>query len=306
MICTLAALCAVQQLSQLRRYVDAGLNIGLPPEAPFMIFAQIGIYASFAATEAATEVADAVYRGRGIALPTPAAELPLDALDQRGRELMAKLHGDRGTQGYAAPENPFTSRLYPMTIAYGYGEIWHRPGLELRQRAMVSLAGFTALQLQDQLRKFAQSARNIGLTLDEVCETIIQTSPYSGYAPALNALRWLSECCERGHNPNMVSLRSRERLPVAPLDRAAELPDRGVAPTTLRWALSSCENDIGVIHNFCGHPCGATYALPHATPSFMRRPKFEHDCRAAANSRRRDVPSIVSTVTARLLCPRAR
>jgi 4-carboxymuconolactone decarboxylase len=194
MICTLAALCAVQQLTQLRRYIDASVNIGLPPEAPFTIFAQIGIYAGFAATEAATEVADAVYRDRGIALPMPAAaELSLDALDQRGRELMAKLHGDRGTNGYAAPENPFTNRLYPMTIAYGYGEIWHRPGLELRQRAMVSLAGFTALQLQDQLKKFAQSAWNIGLTLDEVCEAIIQTSPYSGYAPALNALRWLSE-----------------------------------------------------------------------------------------------------------------
>src|SRR5258706_12525485 len=73
MICTLAALCAVQQLPQLHRYVGAALNIGLPPEAPFTIFAQIGIYAGFAATEAATEVADAVYRDRGIALPTPAS-----------------------------------------------------------------------------------------------------------------------------------------------------------------------------------------------------------------------------------------
>ncbi len=194
MVCTLAALCAVQQLPQLRRYVAAALNIGLPHEAPFTIFTQIGIYAGFAATEAAIEAADAVYRDRNVALPTPAAaELTIEALDERGRDVMAKLHGDRGTQGYAAPENPFTSRLYPMTIPYGYGEIWHRPGLALRQRAMVSLAGFTALQLQDQLRKFGQSARNIGLTLDEVCEAIIQTSPYSGYAPALNALRWLSE-----------------------------------------------------------------------------------------------------------------
>jgi alkylhydroperoxidase/carboxymuconolactone decarboxylase family protein YurZ len=58
---------------------------------------------------------------------------------------------------------------------------------------MVSLAGFTALQMPDQLRKFGPSAMNIGLSLDEVCEAIIQTAPYSGYAPALNALRWLSE-----------------------------------------------------------------------------------------------------------------
>ncbi len=194
MVCTLAALCAVQQLPQLRRYVDAALNIGLPPDAPFTIFAQVGIYAGFAATEAAMGVADAVFRDRNVAVPAPATgALSLEDLDRRGRELMAKLHGERGTQGYAAPENHFTSRLYPMTIPYGYGEIWHRPGLELRQRAMVSLAGFTALQLEDQLRKFGQSAKNVGLTVDEVCEAIIQTSPYSGYAPALNALTWLSE-----------------------------------------------------------------------------------------------------------------
>ena len=172
----------------------AQLRLAHAWEVKLRPLAQIGIYAGFAATEAANEVADAVYRDRGITLPTPAADtLSLDDLDRRGRALMSKLHGDRGTQGYAAPENPFTSRLYPTTIPYGYGEIWHRPGLELRQRAMVSLAGFTALQLQDQLEKFAQSATNIGLTVDEVCEAIIQTSPYSGYAPALNALRWLSE-----------------------------------------------------------------------------------------------------------------
>ena len=194
MVCTLAALCAVQQLAQLRRYVAAALNIGLPHDAPYTIFTQIGIYAGFGATEAAFETADEVYRTRGIARPTSTrAEASLEKMEQLGREIMAKLHGDRATRGYAAPENPLTSRLYPMTIPYGYGEIWQRPGLELRQRAMVSLAGFTALQMRDQLQKFGPSAMNVGLTLDEVCEAIIQTSPYSGYAPALNALRWLSE-----------------------------------------------------------------------------------------------------------------
>jgi 4-carboxymuconolactone decarboxylase len=106
---------------------------------------------------------------------------------------MDKLHGKRGVQGYAAPENPFTSQLYPMTIPYGYGEIWQRPGLELRQRALCSLAGFTALRLEESLKKFGQSAKNIGLTTEEVIEALIQTAPYSGYPPALNALRWLSE-----------------------------------------------------------------------------------------------------------------
>ena len=194
MVCTLAALCAVGQLATLRDYVGAALNIGLPHDAPFTIFTQIGIYAGFPAARAAIDAAGDVYRDRGVDVATTAPrDEPLSILEQRGREVMAKLHGARGTQGYAAPDNPLTSRLYPMTIPYGYGEIWQRPGLTLQQRAMVSLAGFTALQMPDQLRKFGPSAMAIGLSLDEVCEAIIQTAPYSGYAPALNALRWLSE-----------------------------------------------------------------------------------------------------------------
>ena len=194
MVCTLAALCAVRELVPLRRYVGAALDLGLHSEAPVTIFMQIGIYAGFAAAQAAIEVAEAAYREMGVAMSQARDDhATLDAMERRGREVMAKLHGERATQGYAAPENAFTSRLYPLTIPYGYGEIWQRPGLSLRQRAMVSLAGFTALQLADQLRKFGPSARNVGLTTDEVCEAIIQTAPYSGYAPALNALRWLSE-----------------------------------------------------------------------------------------------------------------
>lgn len=192
MVCTLAALCAVQQLAALRRYVGAALNLDLAPATPLAIFAQVGTYTGFAAVEAAMGVAHDVYRARGVTAPAMPDE-PLDLLEQRGRALMAKLHGERATAGYAAPDNAFTNRLYPMTIPYGYGYLWHLPGLTLPQRAMASLAAFTALHLHDQLRKFGASALNVGLSVDEVCEAVIQTAPYSGYAPALNALRCLGE-----------------------------------------------------------------------------------------------------------------
>jgi alkylhydroperoxidase/carboxymuconolactone decarboxylase family protein YurZ len=194
MVCTLAALCAIQRLATLPRYVAAALRIGMPAAAPFEVFLQIGIYAGFSAAEEAAAAVVPVYRDRGVALPSNSvAEAPLEELERRGRELMHRLHGKGAVQGYAAPENPLTNRLYPMTIPYGYGEIWQRPGLEIRQRALCSVAGFAALQLQDSLRKFGRAAVNLGLSMDEVVEGIIQTAPYSGYPRALNALRWLSE-----------------------------------------------------------------------------------------------------------------
>ena len=106
---------------------------------------------------------------------------------------MQELHGARSQEGYASPDNPVTGALYPLAIRYGYGAIWHRPGLDRRTRALCAVAAFTALRLDGQVRKFGQSALNAGLTPTEIIETVIQTGPYSGLAPALNALAALSD-----------------------------------------------------------------------------------------------------------------
>jgi 4-carboxymuconolactone decarboxylase len=193
MICALAALAAAQRLKKLRRHVGAALDIGLAPRSILEVLIQIGIYAGFAASEEAVEVAADEFAARQIAMPEePERNDSLEALTDRGRKLMAQLHGDRAQQGYAAPGNPVTGALYPLAIQYGYGEIWFRPGLDLRQRALVAVAAFTALKL-GQVQKFGESALNLGLSRTEVIEAIIQTAPLSGFAPALNALGALSE-----------------------------------------------------------------------------------------------------------------
>jgi alkylhydroperoxidase/carboxymuconolactone decarboxylase family protein YurZ len=192
MICALAALAAVQRLPKLRRHVGAALQLGLTPRAIVEVLIQIGIYAGFAASEEAIEVAAIEFAARQVAMPEePERTDSLDVLSERGRKLMEQLHGDRAGQGYAAPGNGVTGALYPLAIQYGYGEIWFRPGLDLRQRALVAVAAFTALKL-GQVQKFGESALNMGLSRTEVIEAVIQTAPLSGFAPALNALGSLS------------------------------------------------------------------------------------------------------------------
>lgn len=194
MVCALAALAAVQRLRTLRRDVAAALDLGLAPLAILEVLIQIGIYAGFAASEEAVEAAAEVFAERQVAMPSaPTREDSLEALSERGRKLMEQLHGDRAAQGYAAPGNEVTGALYRLAIQYGYGEIWFRPGLDLRRRALVAVAAFTALKLDGQVKKFGQSALNMGLGRTEVIEAIIQTAPLTGFAPALNALGGLSE-----------------------------------------------------------------------------------------------------------------
>ena len=194
MVCTLSALACLQRQKALGRYVGAALNIGMDALAIQEVLIQIGIYAGFTASEEALDTAAAVFAQRGVAIaPQAPRDDSREALFARGTELLRALHREGGDKGYAAPDNPVTRSLYPVAIEYGYGEIWFRPGLAQRSRILCSVASFTALRLESQTRKFGQAALNLGVTPAEVIEAVIQTAPFSGFAPALNALAVLSE-----------------------------------------------------------------------------------------------------------------
>jgi alkylhydroperoxidase/carboxymuconolactone decarboxylase family protein YurZ len=193
LICAMAALGVGPRLKALRRHIAAALQHGLAPEAVREVLVQAGLYSGFSAAEETLELAGEVFAARGIQFPTdPPEDASLEELDRRGAAFMASLHGSRATQGYASPDNPVTGQLYSAAIRYGYGEIWSRPGLEPRERALVAIAAFTALRLPEQVAKFGQSALNIGLTRTQVIEAIIQTAPLTGFPPALNALGAIS------------------------------------------------------------------------------------------------------------------
>ena len=193
-ICTLAALSVLQRLDALAMNVATALDVGLKPREIVEVLVQVGLYAGFVTTDASAARAHAVFAERGITLaPEPPRADSLEGLDRIGREVMAKLHGDRAEQGYAAPGNAITGELYGAAIRYGYGELWTRPGLDHRQRMLCAIAAFCAMGLEGQLRKFARSALNVGLSRKEIVEAVIQTGPYGGFPRALNGLGILSE-----------------------------------------------------------------------------------------------------------------
>jgi len=194
MICTLAVLGLGPHAGQLRQHVASALDLGLAPRTILEVLMQAGLYGGFITTESAARVAQEVFAARGVSIPPEAPRTDSnEVLDKRGHDVMAKLHGDRASGGYAAPGNNVTGALYPSAIRYGYGELWGRPGLDHRQRMLVAIAAFTALGLEGQLKKFGASALNIGLKKEEVIEAIIQTGPYSGFPRSLNGLALLSD-----------------------------------------------------------------------------------------------------------------
>jgi 4-carboxymuconolactone decarboxylase len=186
---TLSAVAQLQRLDALKTYTGVALKLGRTPREIQEIVFQCGLYGGVPVALAGIRAVNEVFQAQG--LEVPAEEWPsvtLEELERRGRETLAKLHGDRGNEGYAAPDNTATAGLYAIAIQYGYGEIWSRPGLDWRGRMLCALANFTVLRLDATLAKFAQSALNVGLKKEEVIEAIMHTAPYGGFPVALSAL----------------------------------------------------------------------------------------------------------------------
>jgi 4-carboxymuconolactone decarboxylase len=74
-------------------------------------------------------------------------------------------------------------------VAFGFGDIYSRPGLDPKQRQLVTLGILTALGgCEPQLKVHTGTSLNVGLTPTEIVEAIIHAAGYCGFPKALNAL----------------------------------------------------------------------------------------------------------------------
>jgi 4-carboxymuconolactone decarboxylase len=74
-------------------------------------------------------------------------------------------------------------------IEFPFGDIYSRPGLDLKSREIAVVAALTALgNAAPQLKVHIQGALNVGVTRDEVVEVIMQMAIYAGFPAALNGL----------------------------------------------------------------------------------------------------------------------
>lgn len=74
-------------------------------------------------------------------------------------------------------------------IEFPFGDVYSRPGLGLRERELATVAALTALgHARPQLQVHLEAALNVGVTREEVVETILQMAVYAGFPAALNGM----------------------------------------------------------------------------------------------------------------------
>lgn len=74
-------------------------------------------------------------------------------------------------------------------IEFPFGDIYSRPGLDLRSREIAVVAALTAMgNAAPQLKVHLGAALNVGVTREEIVEVIMQMAVYAGFPAALNGL----------------------------------------------------------------------------------------------------------------------
>ena len=119
-----------------------------------------------------------------------------------GLARLAEVDGEGGQRVIDALQD-VAPDLARYIIEFPFGDIYQRPGLDLRQRQIATIAGLTALgHAQPQLKVHINAGLNVGLTPNEIVETIMQMAVYAGFPAALNAVFTAKEVfSERGLLP---------------------------------------------------------------------------------------------------------
>jgi len=74
-------------------------------------------------------------------------------------------------------------------IEFGFGDVYSRPGLDLKSRQIATVAALTALGTAvPQLKVHIRGALNVGCTREEVLEVILQMALFAGFPAALNGV----------------------------------------------------------------------------------------------------------------------
>ncbi|MBD0414444.1 carboxymuconolactone decarboxylase family protein [Oryzicola mucosus] len=107
---------------------------------------------------------------------------------QRGIRALAQIDGEAGQKvvdslADIAPD--FATYL----LEFPFGDIYSRPGLDLRAREIATIAALAAMgNAAPQLKVHIEAGLNVGLERGEIVEILMQMAVYAGFPAALNGL----------------------------------------------------------------------------------------------------------------------
>ncbi|MBS1209736.1 MAG: putative 4-carboxymuconolactone decarboxylase [Proteobacteria bacterium] len=113
---------------------------------------------------------------------------PQNSRYQTGLAKLKEIDGEAGQKVCDALQDVAPDFAHLM-VEFAFGDIYSRPGLDLKTREIAVVAALTALgNAGPQLRVHLHAALNVGCTREQITETIMMMSVYAGFPAALNGL----------------------------------------------------------------------------------------------------------------------
>ncbi len=107
---------------------------------------------------------------------------------ERGLAKLEEIDGQAGTRVIDSLRD-IAPDFARYLIEFPFGDLYARPGLDLRSREIAVVAALTAMgNATPQLKVHIEGALNVGVSRDEIVEVIMQMAVYAGFPAALNGL----------------------------------------------------------------------------------------------------------------------
>ena len=106
------------------------------------------------------------------------------------RQVLGDAHVDRAI----SQTTPLNQEFQDLITRYAWGEIWTRPGLDVRSRRILVIGTMIAIGRWEEFERHAAAAiREGGFTLDDLKEIVLQQAVYCGVPAAHHALKLLAK-----------------------------------------------------------------------------------------------------------------
>jgi 4-carboxymuconolactone decarboxylase len=111
----------------------------------------------------------------------------------RGLDTRKAVLGADYVERALANADAFSQPLQELVTEFAWGTVWQRPGIEKRERSMLTLVMLIALNRPHELKLHLRGALINGLTRDQIREILLHAAVYCGMPAAVDAFRVAKE-----------------------------------------------------------------------------------------------------------------
>ncbi len=173
---------------QLKFHIMGAIRLGCSTGEVIEALIHMAVYAGFPAALNGVFTAQAAFEALQLSTPANPAMATDTARYDAGWAALRHIDGEAGFRVVDRLKT-IAPDLAHFVVAFAFGDIYTRPGLDLLSREIVTVAALAAMGTATaQLKVHIHGLLNVGGTQEQLTETLIHTAVYAGFPAAINGM----------------------------------------------------------------------------------------------------------------------